>query len=259
MFIFVLIVTIMLKAERQQIILNEVRRHNRVLLPDMADLVNVSVDTVRRDITELHREKKLRKVHGGAISLGFHNYHFQGDQVYSKDEKSIICEKAISLLRDGQVILFTGGTTNMEMARLLPPNLKLTCFTPSLPVANQLLVKPNVEVIFIGGRVSKDSQITVGGSAIHMLSEISVDLCFLGTHSIDLSHGLTEFDWEIVQLKKSMIKASRKIVAPVISEKLNTIQRYKICDLEDIDTLITELDPKDSLLGYYRDKRFELL
>ncbi|MDX1363519.1 DeoR/GlpR family DNA-binding transcription regulator [Arenibacter latericius] len=249
----------MLKAERQQIILNEVRRHNRVLLPDMADLVNVSVDTVRRDITELHRKKKLRKVHGGAISLGFHNYNFQGVEIYSKNEKSIIGEKAITLLRDGQVILLTGGTTNMEMARLLPTNLKLTCFTPSLPVATQLLTKPNVEIIFIGGRVSKDSQITVGGSAIHMLSEFSVDLCFLGTHSIDLSYGLSEFDWEIVQLKKSMIKASRKIVAPVISEKLNTIQRYKICDIEEIDTLITELDPENTLLDMYRNKRFNIL
>lgn len=249
----------MLKAERQQIILNEVRRHNRVLLPDMADLVNVSVDTVRRDITELHRNKKLKKVHGGAISLGFHNYNFQSDEIYSKEKKLIIAEKSITLLRDGQVVLLTGGTTTMELARLLPVNLNLTCFTPSLPVASQLLAKPNVEIIFIGGKVSKDSQITIGGSAINMLSEISVDMCFLGTHSIDLSHGLTEFDWEIVQLKKSMIKASRKVVAPVISEKLNTIQRYKICDIGDIDILITELEPENSLLDLYRDKKFSIL
>ncbi|MCM4169063.1 HTH-type transcriptional repressor GlcR [Arenibacter antarcticus] len=249
----------MLKAERQQIILNEVRRHNRVLLPDMADLVNVSVDTVRRDIKELHRDKKLQKVHGGAISLGFHNYHFQVNEIYSKDKKSGIAEKAITLLRDGQVILFTGGTTNMELARLLPVNLKLTCFTPSLPVANQLLTKPNVEIIFIGGQISKDAQITIGGSAINMLSEISVDLCFLGSHSIDLTHGLTEFDWEIVQLKKAMIKASRRVVVPVISEKLNTIQRYKICDIDDVDTLITELNPQNSLLDFYQNKGFNIL
>lgn len=249
----------MLKEERQQIILNEVRRHNRVLLPDMADLVNVSVDTVRRDIKELHRDKKLKKVHGGAISLGFHNYNFQADEIYSKEKKLDIVEKALTLLRDGQVILFTGGTTNMELARLLPVNLRLTCFTPSLPVANQLMTKPNVEIIFIGGLVSKDSQITVGGSAINMLSEISVDLCFLGSHSIDISHGLTEFDWEIVQLKKAMIKASRKVVAPVISEKLNTIQRYKVCDIEDIDTLITELEPENSIMDLYRGKRFNIL
>ncbi|MEZ4970348.1 MAG: DeoR/GlpR family DNA-binding transcription regulator [Flavobacteriaceae bacterium] len=259
MFIFVQFIRIMLKEERQQIILNEVRRHNRVLLPDMADLVKVSVDTVRRDIKELHRDKKLKKVHGGAISLGFYNYNFDASEIYSKEKKAEIAEKGIGLLRDGQVVLFSGGTTNMELAKLLPANMSLTCFTPSFPVANQLMAKQNVEVIFIGGKIAKDSQIAIGGGAINMLSDISVDICFLGSHSIDLSHGLTEFDWEIVQMKKAMIKASRRVVAPVISEKLNTIQRYKICDIEDVDTLITELDPDNAFLAHFRDKKVNIL
>ncbi len=249
----------MLKEERQQIILNEVRRHNRVLLPDLAELLNMSIDTVRRDIKELHRNKKLKKVHGGAISLGFNNYGLQINEIYNKEEKLTIANKAVTLIKNGQVLLFTGGTTNMELAKLLPLNLHLTCFTPSLPVANQLLTKPNVDIILIGGLLSKDSQISIGGSAINMLSDISVDLCFLGSHSIDLSHGITEFDWEIVQLKKAMIKASKKIVAPVISEKLNSVQRYRVCGIEDIDMLITELNPENTSLDQYRNKRITIL
>ena len=249
----------MLKEERHQFILNEVRIHNRVLLTDIADLLKVSVDTVRRDIKELHNSDQLKKVHGGAVSLGFNTYSPVGKKVYSLEKKSQIAEKAITLIKEGQVILLSGGTTNLELARRLPSKMKLTCFTPSLPIAVQLLTKSNVEVIFIGGRLSKDSQITVGGSAINMLSEIKVDICFLGTNSIHPVQGLTEFDWEIVQMKKAMIHSSRKVVSPCISEKIGSLQRYKICGTEDVDVLITELEPWDIKLDAFKTMNLQLL
>ncbi len=249
----------MLKEERQQVILNEVRIHNKVLLTDMADLLNVSVDTVRRDIKELHGAKQLKKVHGGAVSLGFNNYNPIGQKIYSLEKKALIAEKAIRLIKEGQIILLSGGTTNLEIARRLPSKMHLTCFTPSLPIAVQLLTKTNIETIFIGGRLSKDSQITIGGSAINMLSEIKVDICFLGTNSIHPTEGITEFDWEIVQMKKAMIHSSRKVVSPSISEKIGSMQRYKICGAEDLDVLITELEPWDSKLEVFKTMNIQLL
>lgn len=239
--------------------MNEVRIHNRVLLTDIAEMVNVSVDTVRRDIKELHDERQLKKVHGGAISLGFYNHSSQEKEIYSLEKKSMIAQKAIRLLKNGQVVLLSGGTTNLELANELPPSLHLTCFTPSIPIANQLLSKHNVDVILIGGKLSKDSQIAVGGTAINMLADIRADICFLGTNSIDLEHGLTEFDWEIVEVKKAMIRASKKIVAPVISEKINSVQRYKICNIEQVDIMITELDPADMALQKFKDKNITVL
>jgi len=249
----------MLKAERQQVIVNEVRIHNKVLFTDIAELLNVSVDTIRRDIKELSVTKKLKKVHGGAISLGFNNYQVENQEIYKLENKSRIARKAITLLRSGQVILISGGTTNMEIARMIPPNLKITCFTPSLPVAVQLMAKSDVDVILIGGKLSKDSQIAIGGCAINMLNDIKVDICFLGINSIDVNNGVTDFDWDIVQIKKAMIRASKKIVAPLISEKLNSTQRFKICDLDKIDFLITELEPEDDKLMAFREIKINLL
>ncbi|PWL38388.1 DeoR family transcriptional regulator [Flagellimonas aquimarina] len=242
----------MLKEERHQVILNEVRIHNKVLLTDIAELVKVSPDTVRRDIKELHDANKLKRVHGGAISLGFNHYNYANREIYSLEKKSRIAEKAVSLLKDGQVVLLSGGTTNLEIARLIPPYLKITCFTPSLPIAVQLLPKPNIEIIFIGGKINKDSQITIGGGPIGVLSELKADICFLGVNSIHPSDGVTEFDWEIVQVKKAMINASKKVIVPSIFEKINSVQRYKICDVGSIDLLITELDKNDPLLKPYR-------
>ena len=170
----------MLKEERQRTILNEVELHNRVLLTDIAEKLDVSIDTVRRDVKELHADNRLRKVHGGAVSLGFANYSPARNNVYALAEKTIIAQKALSFIKDNSVILIDGGTTCLELARLIPTNQKITCFTLSLPVAMELLNKPNVETIFIGGLLSKDSQISIGANTVHNLSGIKVDYAFIG-------------------------------------------------------------------------------
>ena len=249
----------MLKEERQRAILNEVERHNRVQLSDLAENLEVSIDTVRRDVKELDAENRLRKVHGGAVSLGFANYSPARNNVYKLAEKTAIAEKAVKLLKDESVILIDGGTTCLELARLLPDKLKLTCFTLSLPVAQELMHKPNIEVIFIGGKLSKDAQITIGSGAIHNLSEITVDFGFIGTGYVDAIYGLTEFDWEIVQTKKAVIAASKKTILLCIAEKLNSKHRYKTCNLNAIDTLVTELEPEHALLTTFRKQNLQLL
>lgn len=249
----------MLKEERQQTILNEVELHNRVLLTDIAEQLDVSVDTVRRDVKELDGSNKLRKVHGGAISLGFTQPTAQNENIYALPQKTTIASKAVKLLKDGSVIFIDGGTTCLELARIIPRQLHLSCFTISLPVAMQLLTKPNIDVIFIGGNISREAQISVGANAIHNLAGIKVDYGFIGTGYVDSIHGLTEFDWDIVQVKKAVINASKKTVLLCISEKLNSQHRFKTCDIHAINTMITELKPENNLLNLFRNHNIHLL
>lgn len=249
----------MLKEERQQTILSEVELHNRILITDIAETLDVSIDTIRRDVKELDAENKLRKVHGGAISLGFITNSTRNNNIYALEQKTKIAGKAIALLRDGSVIFMDGGTTCLEMARLIPPHIELTCFTLSLPVAMELSTKPNVTILFIGGQISKEAQISIGANAIHNLSEIRVDFSFIGTGYVDPFYGLTEFDWDIVQVKKAVIKSSKKTVLLSISEKLNSQHRYKTCDINAINTMITELDPENSLLNPFRNQDIRIL
>ena len=116
----------MLKEERQQLILNEVDLHNRVLLVDIAEQLEVSIDTIRRDVKELDADSKLRKVHGGAISLGYSHTATRSNNVYALQEKISIAGKAISLIKEGSVIFIDGGTTCLELARQIPPKLHIT-------------------------------------------------------------------------------------------------------------------------------------
>jgi DeoR/GlpR family transcriptional regulator of sugar metabolism len=248
----------MLKRERQEFILHQIDLHNKVLSTDLSQKLNVSDDTVRRDLNELAEFGKLLKVHGGAISKSFRN-SFQHSNIYSLENKKIIAQKAAALIQDGMFVLTSGGTTIIELARSLPENLQATFITGSLQAAYEYVQHPNIEVILIGDRISRSSQLTVGADAVAKIKQFNADLCFLGINAIDTQHGLTDSDWEVAQVKKAMIEQSAKVVALAISEKLNTTQKIQVCDLSNIDILITELQPDAPPLEDYKIKKVEVI
>ena len=249
----------MLKKERQALILREVSIHNKVMHADLSEHLNVSEDTIRRDLQELDEEGMLVKVRGGAISKSFHVYSYKESQIYAFQEKTTIASKAISLIQDGMLVLISGGTTNLEVARILPPDLKATFFTVSLPTALQLAEHPNCETIFLGGRISSSAQISTGGEVIRKMLDIRPDLCLLGANSVDVTRGVTDSEWDVVEVKQTMVKVSKKTAALAISEKLNTSQKMKVCSMEDIDYLITERSPNDPYLAHYSKAGLKIL
>jgi Transcriptional regulators of sugar metabolism len=238
----------LLKKERQAYILHQLNLHNKVLSVDLCNAMGVSEDTIRRDLQELSDAGKLIKVHGGALSIAFSEVQFEPGNVYSQKQKKIIAEKAQRLIKSGMFILTSGGTTILEMVRALPPQLKLTIMTGSIPVVNACMSHPHVDVLVIGDKLSKDSKITVGPEAIEKISHVNADLCFLGTNALDIKHGHTDNDWDVVQVKKAMVNSASKVVCMTISEKLGTYQPIRVCGIERIDYLVTELDPEDEQL-----------
>lgn len=248
----------MLKKERHDFIMKQINLHNRVLSSDLVHLLNVSEDTIRRDLQELSDENLLYKVHGGALSKPYHST-FDDSTVYAREAKTQIAKKTISLIKDGMVILTGGGTTIIELIKQLPENLQATFFTISPLVAVELAKYPRIEIILIGGLFAKNSQVTFGGHVISQLSEIKADLCLLGTSAIHPTDGLTDTDWEINQLKKTMLSASKKAAVLCIYEKLDISLRLKVAALEKISYLITELEPTDSRLSAYQTKELKIL
>ncbi len=242
----------MLKKERHAYIIRQINVHNKVLSSDLSQQLKVSEDTVRRDLMELNDLNKILKVHGGALSKSFH-YPYHDQEIYALDEKKIVASKAISLIEDGMIILTGGGTTMIEMAKQIPADYQLTFFTVSPLVALELAEHTNLTVILIGGQLSKNAQINIGASVINNLAEIKVDLCFLGANGIDLEEGITDSDWEVVQVKKAMIRSSAKLAILSISEKLSSIQKMNVCGLDRVNYLVTELTDHE-ILKPYADK-----
>jgi DeoR/GlpR family transcriptional regulator of sugar metabolism len=241
----------MLKRERQAYIVHQVNLHNKVLSATLSAEIDVSEDTIRRDLLELFEEGKLIKVHGGALSLAFSDITYPIKKIYSQDNKRVIAQKAAALIKDGMFVLTGGGTTIVEMARSLSPTLTATFITGSIPAIVEYMHHPCVDVIVIGDKLSKNSKITLGAEAISRIKSIKPDYCFLGINAIDIKNGVTDNDWDVVQLKQAMINSSQKTVCLTISEKLNTFQPIEICKLKNIDILITELAPNHQLLQPY--------
>jgi DeoR/GlpR family transcriptional regulator of sugar metabolism len=248
----------MLKKERQAYIIQQINIHNKVLSSDLSIQMNVSEDTIRRDLQELDEEGKLTKVHGGALSKSFH-FTIQNNDIYSLPEKKVIAHKAVKLIKDGMFIVLSGGTTIRELVKALPEDLSATFITPSVPTALELINHPNIDVIFIGNKLLKSAQMSVGAEAVLRLKDIKADYCFLGTNSIDAKEGITDLEWEVIEVKKAMIACANKTVSLAISEKLNSVQRLKVCDITVINTLITELSPDSTVLNDYRALRLDIL
>jgi len=241
----------MLKRERQAYILHQVNLHNKVLSTDLSQHINVSDDTIRRDLQELAEAGKLIKVHGGALSPSFHHGNQMAIDVYSYTQKRIIAQKAASLVKDGMFVLTGGGTTIIELAKALPSDLHATFISGSIPAIYEYMNHPNIDVIVIGDKISKNSKITVGLEAISRIRQLRADLCFLGINAINLDNGVSDNDWDVVQIKKAMIESSQKLVCLTIAEKINSQQPIQVCDSKKIDTLITELPSDDPVLEPY--------
>jgi|ERR1035438_2753617 DeoR/GlpR family transcriptional regulator of sugar metabolism len=241
----------MLKEERHNIILKEINLHNKVLTTDLRDLLVVSEDTIRRDLNELDEQGVILKVHGGAMSKTFH-YPFNGqNSVYALESKQVIADKAIKLFKNGMLILIEGGTTIMEIAKKIPEDLQATFLTVSPQVALTLAEHENLEVITIGGRLAKNDNIHTGASVINELSNIKPDLCVIGTNGISVHEGLTDSDWEVVQVIKAMIGSAKKVAVVSIAEKFGSVQKIRISDLSNIDYIITELPHDSPVLSSY--------
>ncbi len=249
----------MLKKERQAFILHQVNLHNKVLSSTLSHDINVSEDTIRRDLQELADEGKIIKVHGGALSHSFNQIYYPSHNVYSHTHKKTIAQKAASLIRDNMFVLTSGGTTIIELARALPPTLRATFISGSIPAVVEYMHHPNIEVILIGDKVSKNSKITVGGEAIARIKQIKADLCFLGINAIDLEHGITDSDWDVVQIKKAMIESAKQVICLTIAEKIHSIQPIQISGIDKMDMLITELPPDDPMLEPYTRRGIKVM
>ena len=240
----------MLQEERQQLILNQVSQHKKVMTTELCSLLNVSLDTIRRDLHNLELNGHIIKVHGGAISKTFH-IPYQQPKIYAKDKKRIIAHKMLKQISGGMNMIWGGGTIIVELARLIPKDLKGTIFTVSPLVALEVAQRSTINVILLGGRLAPDSYICTGSPVISQLNEIKVDLSLISANGIS-KYGITEDDWEVAQVKKHILKAADKKIILSLSENLDKRLQMKLASFKDVDLLITELEIKDRKLAAYR-------
>jgi DeoR/GlpR family transcriptional regulator of sugar metabolism len=242
----------MLTAERRQHILRELERDGRVLASELSTALNVSEDTIRRDLRDLAEAGLLQRVHGGALPRSPAAVSYAARERQAPSAKAAIAEAAVQLVRDGQVIILDGGTTTLQVAQRLPPQLHATIVTISPPIAVALADYPSVEVIVLGGRLYKDALVTLGAATAAALNAIRADVCLLGVCSLHPEIGISVTDYEEAQLKRAMVASAAEVVALASAEKLGTAAPYVVGPLGDLTHLVTERSVPDDTLVPYR-------
>ena len=248
-----LIFVFMLKEERLQKIIEQIAQDNKVVLDDLSRLLNVSTDTVRRDIKELSDKGLLKAVRGGAIMGSPVHPHFKERQHIDTHHKKVIAQKALEFIKPGHVIILNGGTTITAVIAALPKDINLTVITNSFPVVSILEDYPHVTVFFIGGELNKHAFSTTGHETIEAIRNFRADVCLLGICSIDLKLGLTGFTYQESLVDRAMIETSKYVIALSTYDKIGASDPYYVCAANAIDVIITEKDPSTTDLSGFKE------
>lgn len=242
----------MLTTQRKQYILEVLKRDGQIIAKTLSQELNLSEDTIRRDLRELAQEGLLQRVHGGALPVSPAIADFAGREDISQEEKVAIGKAAARLIKNGQVIILDGGTTAVQVARHLDKNLQATLVTHSARTALELVNHPQVEVVLIGGRLFKHSIVSVGAAAIEAISHIRADIYFMGVTGIHPEAGLSTGDLEEAYIKLALSRQAAETMVLASREKLGAASPYVITSLHDVSGLIVEQSVSEEILSPYR-------
>jgi DeoR/GlpR family transcriptional regulator of sugar metabolism len=255
------IVRNVLTDERRTLILDRLRTHGRVLAADLTAELDVSADTIRRDLRELDDAGMLRRVHGGALPRDGDGAPFQARARRAPEAKASIARRAAECVRDGQLVVLDGGTTTLEVARALAANAALSArvITNSPPIAIALADHPGLEVTVVGGTLRPNSLVTVGAAAVDAFAMIRADIVFLGVCGLHPEIGVTTSDVEERHVKAAMIDGGAEVVALADHDKLGTAMSIVVAPLSAVTRLVTDADADDDALAPYRALGIEVL
>lgn len=232
----------MYAPERHQSILEQARAHGRVDVRELAELLEVTPETIRRDLTSLERRGLVRRAHGGAIPVerSLMNPAFSDRNELLVAEKLAIATAALEELPEGGSIIIDAGTTTIKLAELIPHDRQLTVVTHSVAVAIALADRPGIELHLLGGRIHSSSRASVGTWTHQMLGMVTVDLAFLSVNGLTPERGLTTHNIAEAAVKSAIIKASRRCIVLADHSKFGREEFGRIAPLGAIDMIITD-------------------
>ena len=240
-----------LPRERQERILERLRRHGRVVATDLAIEFRVSEDSIRRDLRELAARDLCKRVYGGALLMP-HVAPLSERRREHVERKRALTNMTASLVNRRQILFIDAGSTNLAIANALPEGYDLTMVTNAPDVALAVLGRPGFEVLSIGGRLDPKIGGAIGSMALRQIQGIRADVCFPGVCAADAQTGLWTFDAEEVVLKRAMIEASGETVLVATREKLITAATHHTASAKSIAHLVVERGNDAEILDAWR-------
>lgn len=235
----------MLVAERYEKIVQLVNDRGSIRVTELSELCDVTEETIRRDLDRLEAAGRLRRSHGGAVSVKETAPVQQAEVPYAEreilhaDEKLRIAREAVRLIRPKERILLDASTTAWYMARALP-DIPLTVLTNSIKVATELAVKEKIEVISTGGLLAQRSLSYVGPLAERSLEAYHVDKLFFSCKGVHLERGVSESNELQARVKQQMIGIADRVVLLADASKFGVQAFTHVADWSELDAVVTD-------------------
>jgi DeoR family transcriptional regulator, fructose operon transcriptional repressor len=227
---------------RRKFILKEIEERGSVSVAYLALHMCVSEMTIRRDLTDLDGEGIISRIHGGAVSARGRSYEppLTVRATENLEAKRRIGKMAAGLVAEGDSVAIDTGSTALEVARNLIDYRNLTVVTSSLNVANLLFNKLGVRLILSGGMIRNEEASLIGKLAELTYESLFVDRLFLGVGAIDISTGMTEYNWDDSLIKQAMIRSAKEIILIADSTKFNKIAFARVAPLSILHQIVTD-------------------
>jgi DeoR/GlpR family transcriptional regulator of sugar metabolism len=256
--------------DKQQVRLNAIltslQQSGSVSVEGLSKELDVSLVTIRRDLDALESQGLLRRTHGGAVSIEPFFYEpFRNDRSFQAqverfaDEKRRIGRAAAALIKEGEIIALTPGTTTTEVIRGLPLNHHITVVTSTVNVAMELSKRKDLDIFVTGGHLRGEWFSLVGPTAAQSLSHLLISTLFVGADGIDAKHGVSCFSPDEAQLNSTMVKHARRKIAVVDHSKFGVVAGWRICPTSDLDILITDSGAADEMMEPFEKAQVQVI
>ena len=240
----------MKKPLRHKYIINELEKKGRVLTTELAPVLNVTEDTIRKDLQEMSKDGIIKRFHGGALKNEDIKIDFQERITLYKEGKELLAKSIIKELSNFNMIFLDSGTTNLAIAKNLINNYNGTIITNSPPISIELSIDPNIKIILIGGELDNRTRVIRNAQAIEQINKLNIECTVLGISELSIEKGITYPNQDEAFLKTALINNSDVVLGAVIKEKLNKYSTFYAGKASSIDILITDENSEEILLPY---------
>ena len=239
---------IMSLSPRQADILSAAREHGRVTVDGLSCTFGVTLQTIRRDLTELCNSGLLERTHGGAsLPSGITNIGYEDRRRLNADAKEAIATATAALIPPGASLFLNIGTTTEAVARALKDKPNLMVVTNNVNVAQILSAHPTAEVIMTGGRLRRADGGLVGDLAVQSIQAFKVDIAVIGASALDIDGDVLDFDPDEVRVAQAILGQARQSILVADQDKLSRVAPVKIVGVANLGRWVTDATPPEPL------------
>jgi DeoR/GlpR family transcriptional regulator of sugar metabolism len=248
-----------LPAHRRDLLLARLKSDGRLVARDLAVELDVSEDSVRRDLRELAAAGLCQRVYGGALPVSPATADYATRQSVGVESKQRVGARAAELIKPGATVILDGGTTALAVARALPADLRATIVTHSPTVAAALVEHPSVAIYLIGGQVFKHSAVACGAAALGAAQSVHADAFLLGVTGVHATAGLTTGDADEAAMKRALSRRAAETFVLGSSEKIGAASPFTVVGLSEVSGIVTDVEPDEPALRALADTGVPIL